>query len=49
MKVLALVKHVPESTANIKVKEDGSGVETAGVKFVMNPFCEFAVEAALRF
>ena len=49
MKVLALVKCVPESTTAIKVKSDGSGIETAGVKFVMNPFCEFAVEAALQF
>ena len=48
MKVLALVKHVPDSTTTIKVKEDGSGIETTGVKFVMNPFCEFGVEAALR-
>lgn len=49
MKVLVLAKYVPESTTNIKVKADGSGIETAGVKFVMNPFCEFAVEAALQF
>lgn len=49
MKVLVLVKNVPDSTANIKVKDDGSGIETAGVKFVMNAFCEFAVEAALQF
>ncbi len=48
MKILALAKHVPESTTNIKVKADGSGIETVGVKFVMNPFCEFAVEEALR-
>jgi electron transfer flavoprotein beta subunit len=49
MKVLVLVKYVPDSTVAIKVKPDGSGIETAGVKYVMNPFCEFAVEAALRF
>jgi len=48
MKILALVKSVPESTAVIKVKPDGGGIETAGVKFVMNPFCEFAVEEAIR-
>jgi electron transfer flavoprotein beta subunit len=48
MKILALVKYVPESTAVIKVREDGGGIETAGVKFVMNPFCEFAVEEAIR-
>ena len=49
MKVLVLAKHVPESTATIRIKADGSGVEAAGVKFVLNPFCEFAVEAALQF
>ncbi len=49
MKVLTLVKHVPDSTTKIKVKDDGSGIDTAGVKFVMDPFCEFAVEAALQF
>lgn len=49
MKVLTLVKCVPESTTAIKVKADGSGIETTGVKFVMNPFCEFAVEASLQF
>ncbi len=48
MKILVLTKYVPESTASIRVKGDGGGIETAGVKFVMNPFCEFAVEAALQ-
>lgn len=48
MKILALCKYVPESTAAIKVRADGGGIETAGVKFVMNPFCEFAVEEAIR-
>ncbi|MBK8268570.1 MAG: electron transfer flavoprotein subunit beta/FixA family protein [Planctomycetes bacterium] len=49
MKILSLVKYVPESTAAIKVKADGSAIDPAGVKFVMTPFCEFAVEAALQF
>ncbi len=49
MKILALAKYVPESTAAIKIKADSSGVDPAGVKFVMNPFCEFAVEASLQF
>src|SRR5262245_31891745 len=48
MKILALTKYVPESTTVIKVKPDGKGIETAGVKYVMNPFCEFAVEEAIR-
>jgi electron transfer flavoprotein beta subunit len=49
MKILVLVKNVPDSTATIKVKDDGSGIDAKGLKMVMNPFCEFAVEAALRF
>lgn len=49
MKILSLVKYVPESTAKISVLPDGSDIDTKVVKFVMNPFCEFAVEAALQF
>ncbi len=49
MKVLALVKNVPDSTATIKVSDDGSGIETKGVKMVMSAFCEFSLEAALQF
>ena len=49
MKILVLVKNVPDSTATIKVKDDGSGIDTKGLKMVMNPFDEFAVEAALQF
>jgi electron transfer flavoprotein beta subunit len=48
MKILVLAKHVAESTAAIKIKPDGSGIDPAGVKFVMNPFDEFAVELALQ-
>lgn len=48
MRILTIVKQVPDSTAVIKVRADGSGIETAGVKFVMNPFDEFGVEQALR-
>lgn len=49
MKILSLVKYVPESTAKINVMADGSDIDPKGVKFVMNPFCEFAVESALQF
>ncbi|MCG3180307.1 MAG: Electron transfer flavoprotein subunit beta [Phycisphaerae bacterium] len=48
MKIVTLVKHVPDSMANIRVKADGSGIESDGVKFGPNPFDEFAVEQALR-
>ncbi len=48
MKVLVPVKRVVDYNVNIRVKADGSGVETANVKMSMNPFDEIAVEQAIR-
>jgi electron transfer flavoprotein beta subunit len=48
MKVLAPVKRVIDYNVKIRVKADGSGVETANVKMSMNPFDEIAVEEAVR-
>ncbi len=48
MKVLVPVKRVVDANIRIRVKSDGSGVETDNVKMAMNPFCEIAVEEALR-
>ena len=48
MKVLVAVKRVIDYNVKIRVKSDGSGVETANVKFSMNPFDEIAVEEAVR-
>lgn len=48
MKVLVSVKKVPDYQAKIKVKADGSGIETEGIKWIVNPFDEIAVEEALR-
>ena len=48
MKVLVTVKRVVDFNVKIRVKTDGSGVETAGVKMSMNPFDEIAVEEAVR-
>ncbi len=48
MKILVPVKRVVDYNVNIRVKADGSGVETANVKMSMNPFDEIAVEQALR-
>ena len=49
MKILVSVKRVVDFNVKIRVKTDQSGVETAGVKFAMNPFDEIAVEEAVRF
>src|SRR3970040_3090721 len=49
MKILVSVKRVVDFNVKVRVKADGSGVETANVKMSMNPFDEIAVEEALRF
>lgn len=48
MKILVAVKRVPDPNATIKVKPDGTGIVTDNLKYVVNPFCEIAVEEALR-
>jgi electron transfer flavoprotein beta subunit len=48
MKILVPVKRVVDYNVKVRVKADGSGVETAGVKMSMNPFDEIAVEEAVR-
>jgi len=48
MKVLVTVKRVVDYNVKVRVKADGSGVETANLKMSMNPFDEIAVEEAVR-
>ena len=48
MKILVPVKRVIDANIRVRVKADHSGVETDNVKMAMNPFCEIAVEEALR-
>jgi len=48
MKILVPVKRVIDANIRVRVKSDNTGVETANVKMAMNPFCEIAVEEALR-
>ena len=48
MKVLVPVKRVVDFNVKVRVKPDGSGVDTANVKMSMNPFDEIAVEEAVR-
>jgi electron transfer flavoprotein beta subunit len=48
MKVLVSVKRVVDYNVKVRVKSDGSGVDTANVKMSMNPFDEIAVEEAVR-
>ncbi len=48
MKILVTIKRVVDYNVRVRVKPDGSGVETEGVKMSINPFDEIALEEALR-
>ncbi|MGF6507984.1 electron transfer flavoprotein subunit beta/FixA family protein [Paraburkholderia sp. 32] len=48
MKVLVAIKRVVDYNVKVRVKADKSGVDLANVKMSMNPFCEIAVEEAVR-
>lgn len=48
MKILVPVKRVIDYNVKVRVKADESGVDLANVKMALNPFCEIAVEEAVR-
>lgn len=48
MKVLVAIKRVIDPYTKVRIKADGTGVETDNVKMAINPFCEIAVEEAIR-
>ena len=48
MRLIVAVKRVIDYAVKIRVRPDGSGVETKNVKMSMNPFCEIAVEECVR-
>ena len=48
MKIIVCTSHVPDTTTKENVAADGKNIDPAGVKFILNPYDEFAVEEALR-
>ena len=48
MKIYVCVKQVPDTETKIKLNGNASGIDESGVKWVMNPYDEFAVEEALK-
>jgi electron transfer flavoprotein beta subunit len=48
MRILVPVKRAIDYNVHVRVKADGSGVETAGVRMALNPFDEIALEEAVR-
>ena len=48
MKIVACIKRVPATDTRVKIAADGVGLDAAQVEWIINPYDEFAVEAALR-
>jgi electron transfer flavoprotein beta subunit len=48
MKLAVCIKRVPDTETRIKIAADGKSIEESGVKFVLNPYDEYAVEEALK-
>ena len=48
MKILVGVKRVVDANVKVRVKSDGTGMDLANAKMAINPFCEIAVEEAIR-
>src|SRR5688572_5663919 len=48
MKILVAVKRTIDAYVKVRVKSDNTGVDLANAKMAMNPFCEIAVEEAVR-
>ncbi len=49
MKILVCISHVPDTTTKIQFDADGSGLNKAGVTFVINPYDEFGLSRAMGF
>jgi len=48
MKIACCIKRVPDSETRVRIGADGKSIDEAGVKFILNPYDEFAVEEALQ-
>jgi electron transfer flavoprotein beta subunit len=48
VKIGILLKQVPDTETKIKIKGDASNIETADIKYIVNPYDEFAIEAAVK-
>ena len=48
LNVIVCIKRTPDTGARVRVSDDGINIDPAGLNFVVNPYDEFAIEAALR-
>jgi electron transfer flavoprotein beta subunit len=49
MKILVCISHVPDTTTKIQFEADKSGLNKAGVTFIINPYCEYGLSKAIGF
>ena len=49
MKIFVCVKQVPDTETKIKFLADNSGIDPQGIKWILNPYDEYAVEEAVKF
>ncbi len=48
MNVLVCIKRTPDTETRIRISDDGASIDPSGVKYIVSPYDEFALEAALR-
>ena len=48
MKILVIVRQTPDTEAKIQANANNNGIETSSIKWILNPFDEFAVEEAVK-
>jgi electron transfer flavoprotein beta subunit len=48
MKIMVLLKQTPDTEAKIQLSSDGKKIDAAGIKYIINPYDEFAIEEALQ-
>lgn len=49
MKIFVCIKQVPDTETKIKISPDASSIDTAGIKWVINPYDEYAIEEAVKY
>ena len=48
MKIVVIVRQTPDTEAKIAANSSGNGIDETGLKWILNPFDEFAVEEAVK-
>src|SRR5260221_1862633 len=49
MRIIVCINHVPDTETKVKIGADGKTIDKTAVNYMLNPYDEFAIEAALRF